>query len=165
MEQGLLVYDADCGSCSKFRKAVDLLDKYDNLRFISLVDAEDKGLLNSIPTWRRRKSFHLISPGDQISSGADAIPVLMDMLPLGRFASSLILKFPLGLHIVNLVYSTLSRLHDTGSCGYNHNHTISSFNQNNLVTAQKIAKGGNFRLPKHRFGPARKFHHLLFSLD
>lgn len=165
MEHHLLVYDADCGPCSKFKGSVDWLNIYNRLHFISLTDADNKGLLNSIPRWRRHKSFHLISPGDKISSGANAIPVLLTLLPLGGFASSLILRFPPGRQIVNFVYSTLSRLHDTGSCGYKNNHSISSFNQNNPITAQKNAKGGNFRLPKHGFDMVTKSRDLLFSLE
>ena len=49
LEDYLLVYDADCGPCTKFKRAVDWLDKYNHLRYASLVDADACGLLNSIP--------------------------------------------------------------------------------------------------------------------
>lgn len=118
MERHLLVYDAECGPCSKFKNAVDRLDKYNRLRFISLAHADEQGLLNSIPKRRVHKSFHMISPGSKIWSGANAIPILLELLPFGGVDSSLILRFPPGQRIVNFLYSTLSRLHDAGSCGY-----------------------------------------------
>ncbi len=147
----MLVYDADCGPCSIFKSGVDWLDLYNRLRFISLADADEQGLLNSIPRWRRHKSFHIISPGDKISSGANAIPILLAILPFGRFASSLILRFPPGRHIVNFLYSTLSRLHDTGSCSYKPSNSRSlSIDLENFSVVQKNAKDRvNYRLPKY----------------
>lgn len=118
LEEYLLVYDVNCGPCSKFKRMIDFLDKHDRLNYTSLVDADEQGVLNSLPRNRRRRSFHLISPSGEISSGADAIPILVGLLPLGGFPSSVIIVFPPAQSLVNFVYSTLSRLHDAGSCEY-----------------------------------------------
>ncbi len=125
-ERYLLVYDADCGPCSKFKRAIDWLDRYDRLNYISLVSADELGILNSIPRSRRHKSFHLISQDGNISSGSTAIPNLLALLPLGKVSVALIHKVPEGQKIVNFLYSTFSRLHDTGSCGYKPGSTTSS---------------------------------------
>jgi predicted DCC family thiol-disulfide oxidoreductase YuxK len=118
LEEFLLVYDADCGPCSKFKRLVDWLDKYNRLHYLSLVTADDNGLLNSLPGNVRHRSFHLISPEGEIETGAGAIPGLVALFPLGRIASFLIRTSPGGEGIVNFLYSSFSRLHDTGSCGY-----------------------------------------------
>ena len=58
----ILAYDADCGPCTKFANAVDILDKYEKIEFIPLTKADQKGLLAKIPAPLRYKSFHLILP-------------------------------------------------------------------------------------------------------
>ena len=116
------MYDADCRPCSKFQHTVDWLDTYNHLDYISLVRADELGLLNSIPRIQRHKSFHLISPEGKISSGANAIPNLLALLPLGSFTATLVHGAPGASGLVNFVYSTFSRLHDVGSCSYKARH-------------------------------------------
>ncbi len=118
MAKYLLVYDTDCGPCNRFRNAVDWLDKYNRLEYVSLHGADELGLLDRIPKNRRHRSFHLISPAGKLSSGSYAIPILVTLFPLGRCSAALINKAPRGQNIVNFVYTTLSRLHDDGSCSY-----------------------------------------------
>ena len=118
LERYTLVYDADCGRCTRFKRVVDWLDKYDRLSYVSLVDADKRGLLDSIPVTRRHKSFHLISPREKVSSGANSIPILLSLFPLGGVGSALILLFSPGQHIVNVLYATFVRLHDSGACSY-----------------------------------------------
>ena len=111
---------------------VDWFDKFDSLSYISLVDAERSGCLDSVPAARRHKSFHLISPRENVSSGAPAIPILLTLLPVGSIVSPLILLFPPGQRIVNFVYTTFARLHDSGSCGYKHSSRSSLIDQEAL---------------------------------
>jgi len=120
------VYDADCGPCSKFRRLVDWLDRYNRLDYLSLVKADESGILDSIPRNRRHRSFHLISVEGKVSSGAVAIPNLLALLPLGSIAVALVHKVPWSQNAMNFVYNTLSRLHDNGSCGYKAGSTTSS---------------------------------------
>lgn len=115
-EEYLLVYDTDCGPCTKFQHLVEWLDGYNRLRYISLVKADQLGLLNSIPVIRRHISFHLISPSGKILSGSVAIPNLLALFPLGGVVETLIQKTPWCYNIVDFLYSTLSRLHGNGSC-------------------------------------------------
>src|SRR5579872_366425 len=65
----LLVYDADCGPCRKFRGIVDFIDRYNRLDYISLREADELGLLNSIAPDQRHKSFHIVSPTGHVLSG------------------------------------------------------------------------------------------------
>jgi len=41
----ILAYDADCGPCTRFAFVVDILDKHEKIEFISLTNADQKGLL------------------------------------------------------------------------------------------------------------------------
>ncbi|MBD0360847.1 MAG: DUF393 domain-containing protein [Nitrososphaeraceae archaeon] len=118
----ILVYDADCGPCTRFRHAVDIFDIYQKIDFISLTEADRKGLLDKIPTSLRYKSFHLIFPDrEEVKSGSDALIKLIAILPGGRVISPIINYLPGGKQIVHSVYTKFSRLHDMGSCSINNN--------------------------------------------
>src|SRR5579875_138134 len=96
-----LVYDADCTLCSRFKRVVDFLDKYEKLDYVSLREAEACGLLDSIPNGRRHSSFHLVSPKGKVTSGSQAIPELVRLLPSGTIVSFLISHFPKAERILN----------------------------------------------------------------
>jgi predicted DCC family thiol-disulfide oxidoreductase YuxK len=116
----ILAYDADCGPCTRFSHAVDILDKYQKIDFISLTKADQIGLLDNIRASMRYKSFHLIFPNRQeVKSGSDALIKLVEILPGGRVISPIINYFPGGKRIVHFIYTMFSRLHDGGSCSIN----------------------------------------------
>lgn len=116
----ILAYDADCGPCTRFKHAVDILDKYEKIDFISLAKADQKGMLDKIPASMRYKSFHLIFPNrEEVKSGSDAVLELIAILPGGRVISPIINYFPGGKQIVHFVYTRFSKLHDGGSCSIN----------------------------------------------
>jgi|SRR5215213_3857625 len=116
----ILAYDADCGPCTRFSHAVDYLDKYEIIDFISLTKADQKGLLDNIPASMRYKSFHLVFPNRQeVKSGSDALIKLVAILPGGRLISPIINYFPGAKQIVHFVYTKFSKLHDRGSCNIN----------------------------------------------
>ncbi len=116
----ILAYDADCGPCTRFKRAVDILDKYEKIDFISLAKADQKGMLDKIPATMRYKSFHLIFPNrEEVKSGSDAVLELIAILPGGRVISPIINYFPGGKQIVHFVYTRFSKLHDGASCSIN----------------------------------------------
>jgi predicted DCC family thiol-disulfide oxidoreductase YuxK len=118
----ILAYDADCGPCTRFRHAVDIFDIYQKINFISLAEADQKGLLDKIPASMRYKSFHLIFPNrDEVKTGSDALIKLIAILPGGRVIFPIINYLPGGKWIVHFVYTRFSRLHDRGSCSINNN--------------------------------------------
>jgi predicted DCC family thiol-disulfide oxidoreductase YuxK len=112
----VLAYDADCGPCTKFKRIVDILDKYERIDFISLTKADQEGLLDKIPVHQRYKSFHLIFPNGDAKSGSEALLKLIAILPGGKILSPIINYFPGGKKAVQFIYKRLSRLHDRGSC-------------------------------------------------
>jgi predicted DCC family thiol-disulfide oxidoreductase YuxK len=116
----ILAYDADCGPCTRFRHAVDIFDIYQKIDFISLIEADQKGLLDRIPPSMRYKSFHLIFPNrEEVKSGSDALIKLIAILPGGSLIFPIINHFPGGKQIVHFIYTRFSRLHDGASCSIN----------------------------------------------
>ena len=116
LRRHLLVYDDDCGACLRFKRTVSFLDSFRRLEFVSLADAEQRGLLDGIPPVLRFRSFHVISPHGRVSSGADAVPEVLSLLPTGGLVSRVVTSVPGSRRAVGFAYGTLSRLHDTGKC-------------------------------------------------
>jgi predicted DCC family thiol-disulfide oxidoreductase YuxK len=110
-----VAYDADCGPCTRFIQAVDFLDAYHRVDFISLVEADELGLLDGVPLSRRYRSMHLVSPQGDVWSGADALPTLIRLLPTGSVFSKIITSVPGAMPVASFIYSTFARLHDMGS--------------------------------------------------
>lgn len=113
-----MVYDANCGPCSKFKRAVDWFDKYNRLKYLSLEDADEDGVFDSLPVQKRHTSFHLVSPNGAVRSGSEAIPDLISLLPSGSVLSFVVRSPPISKNAIGFIYATLSRLHDSGSCSY-----------------------------------------------
>jgi predicted DCC family thiol-disulfide oxidoreductase YuxK len=119
----ILAYDADCGPCTRFKRIVDILDKYEKIDFISLAKADQEGLLDSVSIRQRYKSFHLIFPKGETKSGSEALLELLVILPGGKIVSPIINYFPGGKKAVRFIYKRFSRLHDGGSCRINEKET------------------------------------------
>ncbi len=137
LQKHLLVYDAGCGPCTKFRRSIEFLDSYGRLDYASLIEADSEGLLRDVPGRLRYRSFHLLSPEGKALSGAEAIPKLAALLPAGRLLSKLMTSAPGALWAIAFVYAVLSRLHDAGSC--RHEGTRAESNE-------------SAREPEHQFG-------------
>jgi predicted DCC family thiol-disulfide oxidoreductase YuxK len=118
----ILAYDSYCGPCTKFKNAVDFLDQRDKIDFISLVQADKKGLLESIPIHLRYRSFHLILPNGDVKSASEGVLELIAILSGGRVVSTLVRYLPCGKRMVRFVYRNLSKLHDNGSCTLKDKH-------------------------------------------
>lgn len=115
----ILAYDADCGSCTRFARVVNSLDKYGKIDFMSLIIADQEGLLDRIPATLRFRSFHLIAPNGETKSGSDGLLELIAILPGGKVISQIINYVPAGKLIVRFIYSRFSKLHDNDSCRIN----------------------------------------------
>lgn len=118
----ILAYDADCAPSTRFRNLVGILDKSKKIDFMSLTEADQKGLLDVIPAPLRYESFHLIFPNREAKSGSEALLELVVILPGEKMISSAINYFPGGKHLVRFIYQRFSRLHDTGSCRINNSN-------------------------------------------
>ena len=114
----LLLYDSDCGPCTRFRNIVDFLDTRRRICFLGLALAEKDGLLNIIPSDRRYRSFHLVDQDGTVASGVAALGPLVGLLPAGRtFERIMGLSVPVSF-VTRIVYNAFLRLHDSGSCAH-----------------------------------------------
>lgn len=111
-----LVFDSDCGPCTRFRDVVAFLDPGHRIGYVGLSDAEAAGALSGIPKHLRRRSFHFLSAGGAAFSGSAALAPLAAQLPGGPLTSSAIGSNPVLSRVASFAYETLSRLHDAGSC-------------------------------------------------
>lgn len=118
MPRHLLVYDSDCGPCTRFKRAIGFLDVHREFSFMSLTRADLDGYLDGIRPSVRHRSFHLLTPDGRILSGAKALPTLVRLLPTGALLSKAITTAPGGLRATAFVYEVASRRHDSGSCRY-----------------------------------------------
>lgn len=111
-----MAYDAECGPCTRFKELVRVLDRYHRIDFLSLTKADQLGKLDPIPQSLKYRSFHMISPTGNIWSGAEALPVMVRLLPLGKPMSKVFMTTPVGKRMTELLYTKFSKLHDSGSC-------------------------------------------------
>ena len=112
----LIAYDAGCGPCEAFRRAVSLLDSAKRLRFVPLGEADASGMLDAVPPDSRYRSFHMVDGAGGVQSGGAAIPSLMKTLFPGRVVPASLVRSPGGRRVLASAYSALSRLHRPGSC-------------------------------------------------
>lgn len=114
----VVAYDASCGPCSTFKKAVGALDARRRLGFVPLDVADGSGMLDAVEERSRYASFHLLrlsggaTPAAEVWSGADALLPLARLLsPVGSVAAWLVERAPGGTAAATLAYSRLSSLH------------------------------------------------------
>ncbi len=119
MPNCILVYDADCGPCTRFKNAIDFLDPSRKITFRSFGEADETGLLDRIPSDQRRRSFHVVTPDGTIYSASDGLAKAIELLPAGKVVSKAIESLPAGRESLRFLYNTLSRLHDGGGCSFN----------------------------------------------
>lgn len=112
----VVAYDAKCGPCTSFKRALGFLDPKRRIAFIPLAVAVQNGSLKQVPPSRRLSSFHAILPDGTVMSGASALPDLLSLLPLGPLFSNYVRSAPGGTRALGWAYATLSRLHGSGSC-------------------------------------------------
>lgn len=114
----VLAYDADCGSCTRFKEFVDFVDLRHRIAFVSLIEADDSGLLDAIPPAERHTTFHLVLADGEVLSGAAAVIRLVGTLPGGAPFAKLLSLTPGGVRLVSVVYASFSRAHDGSACSY-----------------------------------------------
>jgi len=88
---------------TRFRNLVDILDKYEKIDFMSLTEADQKGLLDVIPAPLRYELFRFIFPNGEAKSGSEVLLELIVILPGGKMKSSAINYFPGGKHLVRFI--------------------------------------------------------------
>jgi predicted DCC family thiol-disulfide oxidoreductase YuxK len=116
LSQYMLAYDAGCGPCRAFKRAISFVDRSRKIGFISLRDADESGALDALAPESRYLTFRLITPDRRLQGGGEALPSLIEaIVPLGPALSATI-ESPGAKRFWGLVYSALSKLHRSSSC-------------------------------------------------
>lgn len=89
-----LLYDGDCGFCRLATRAALRLDEDHRLRAVAIQSDEGQRLLTEIAPERRLDTFHLLTPGGHVLSGADAAAPLSRLLKGGHVPSRAMRRFP-----------------------------------------------------------------------
>ena len=89
-----LLYDGECGFCRLSAKLATRLDDDDRLRTVAIQSEEGQRLLTEVPEELRLEAFHVVTPGGNVVSGADAAPLLARLLRGGHVPARAMRRFP-----------------------------------------------------------------------
>lgn len=109
------MYDADCGPCTSFKRAVQFLNAARDLRFAPLQVAYRRGLLDRVDVRLRFNTSHLVLPGGDVLSGPEYLPELAAHFPLGGCWRRSLSMTGAG-RAARSLFLTMSRLHGKGAC-------------------------------------------------
>ena len=107
MASYVLTYDSICGFCTTFKRALAFLDTGHRFTYVSLLEADSAGVLDSVPVDLRHSSFHVISSPGEVYSAADGVFKVIELMPAGRIISKFITFAPFGTRSLRFLYSTL----------------------------------------------------------
>jgi len=110
----VLLFDRDCGICSALSRWVHTVDLRHRIRLQTIQSST--ALLQGIPTDEVLDAFHMVSPGGDVTTGGDAVPTLIEALPMGA-GFGRILSGSRGLMArVHAFYKFLTRFRDRLVC-------------------------------------------------
>ncbi len=91
-----ILYDADCGFCTRMLDAILRRDRGERLRAVAIQSEEGEALLEAggVPASRRLDSWHLAAPDGTVTSGGIAGAPLLRLLPAGAPIAALLAAFP-----------------------------------------------------------------------
>jgi predicted DCC family thiol-disulfide oxidoreductase YuxK len=110
----ILLFDRDCGICSAFTRWIHALDLRRRVRLHTIQSSRD--LLRGIPEERVLDAFHMVSPDGQVRTGGDAVPLLIQALPMGEGIARVVSDSPPLMSRVRDLYGFLTRFRDRLVC-------------------------------------------------
>jgi len=80
-DKNILFYDSECSLCSRFQKALEMLDKGENLAYLSVHEEEIYQTYPMLNQQACEKEVHLIDTEGNIFVGAEVIEFLVKLIP------------------------------------------------------------------------------------
>ena len=114
-DEYILLFDRDCGICSALGRWIHAVDLRRRIRFRTIQSSRE--LLPGLPEDEILRAFHMISPGGRVATGGDAVPIVIEALPMGAGLGR-ILRGSRGLMArVHAFYRFLTRFREQLVCG------------------------------------------------
>ena len=110
----ILLFDRDCGICRAFGRWVHAADLRRRIELRSIQSGRD--LLPGLPEDRIFGAFHMVSPRGGLATGGDAVPVLIEALPLGAGFGRVLRGSRSLMSTVRSLYQFLTRFRDRLVC-------------------------------------------------
>ena len=110
----LLLFDRDCGICSAASRWIHAVDLRGRVRLRTIQSSRD--LLRGIPEGRILDAFHIVSPDGRVTTGGNAVPVLIEALPMGDGLGRVLAGSPTLMSRVHRVYAFLTRFRERLLC-------------------------------------------------
>ncbi len=110
----VLLFDRDCGICSASARWIHVLDLRFRIRVRAIQGSRD--LLMKIPEDRLLDAVHVVGPDGRVSSGGEALPTLIEALPMGLGFGRLLRGSAPLMTVVHRSYGFISRFRDRLVC-------------------------------------------------
>lgn len=110
----LLLYDRDCGICSAVSRWIRAIDWRGRIRLQSIQSS--RSVLVGIPEERMLDAFHIVSPDGRVTTGGDAVPILIGAFWIGAGVERILRGSSALMDIVHRFYGFLTRFRDRLVC-------------------------------------------------
>ncbi len=103
-----LVYDGDCGFCTRSVEWLARWDRRGRLRFVRSQDAAALATLPPMAPAALAAAMHLVTPGGEVYAGAATVPHILRLVPGGR-ALAVLYRLPGLPAVADRVYRWVAR--------------------------------------------------------
>ena len=110
----VLLYDRDCGICSALGRWIRAADLRGRIRVRTIQSS--RGLLRGIPDDRILDAFHIVSPDGRVTTGGDAVPTLIEAMPMGAGLGRILRSSSALMAAVHRFYRILTRFRERLVC-------------------------------------------------
>jgi predicted DCC family thiol-disulfide oxidoreductase YuxK len=110
----VLLFDEDCSICSAASRLIRAVDIRRRIHVRPILASRD--LLRGVPEERILDAFHVVSPDGRVTTGGDAVPVLVEAFPMGAGAARLLQESAALLALTHRAYSFAARFRDALTC-------------------------------------------------
>ena len=112
----LMLYDADCAICIRFKNLIKLLDTGDRIRPITMHSPRARQLLAELSDDDYWRGFHILDAEGKAYHAATAIPELLRVCRPGRLLARILTAHGFIVALTSFVYAAFLREHATGAC-------------------------------------------------
>jgi len=110
----ILLFDRDCGICTAFGRWIHAVDVRHRIRFQTIQSSRE--LLREIPDGQVLDAFHIVPPNGDILTGGDAVPTVIEALPMGAGLGRVLRGSDVLMAQVHAFYGFLTRFREQLVC-------------------------------------------------